>query len=136
MFVFLMIRRPPRSTRTDTLFPYTTLFRSFDLHAGHTETSLMLHLRPESVHMERAEPGNTAPLQQILTDLITGGIAAVSPNGVLGDPTRATADHGVEVLAAMIEEIHDRLTHKIGRAHVCTPVTNAQLVCRLLLEQN
>src|SRR3546814_21186511 len=27
---FLMIRRPPRSTRTDTLFPYTTLFRSFE----------------------------------------------------------------------------------------------------------
>src|SRR3546814_18542830 len=27
---FLMIRRPPRSTRTDTLFPYTTLFRSVD----------------------------------------------------------------------------------------------------------
>src|SRR3546814_13749602 len=38
---FLMIRRPPRSTRTDTLFPYTTLFRSglfnrrgFDMHLG------------------------------------------------------------------------------------------------------
>src|SRR3546814_1889928 len=31
MFFFLMIRRPPRSTRTDTLFPYTTLFRS---HTG------------------------------------------------------------------------------------------------------
>src|SRR3546814_1067823 len=30
-FFFLMIRRPPRSTRTDTLFPYTTLFRSDDL---------------------------------------------------------------------------------------------------------
>src|SRR3546814_2232377 len=29
MFCFLIIRRPPRSTRTDTLFPYTTLFRSF-----------------------------------------------------------------------------------------------------------
>src|SRR3546814_7168051 len=29
-FFFLMIRRPPRSTRTDTLFPYTTLFRSHD----------------------------------------------------------------------------------------------------------
>src|SRR3546814_1266653 len=28
LFVFLMILRPPRSTRTDTLFPYTTLFRS------------------------------------------------------------------------------------------------------------
>src|SRR3546814_9180018 len=31
-FFFLMIRRPPRSTRTDTLFPYTTLFRS--LYSG------------------------------------------------------------------------------------------------------
>src|SRR3546814_20677109 len=30
LFFFLMIRRPPRSTRTDTLFPYTTLFRSAD----------------------------------------------------------------------------------------------------------
>src|SRR3546814_2930866 len=29
-----MIRRPPRSTRTDTLFPYTTLFRSLDQQAG------------------------------------------------------------------------------------------------------
>src|SRR3546814_107173 len=30
-----MIRRPPRSTRTDTLFPYTTLFRSLDAELGH-----------------------------------------------------------------------------------------------------
>src|SRR3546814_18115983 len=29
LFFFLRIRRPPRSTRTDTLFPYTTLFRSY-----------------------------------------------------------------------------------------------------------
>src|SRR3546814_18866067 len=34
LFVFLMIRRPPRSTRTDTLFPYTTLFRSALRSAG------------------------------------------------------------------------------------------------------
>src|SRR3546814_5652707 len=34
MCFFLMIRRPPRSTRTDTLFPYTTLFRSSALR-GH-----------------------------------------------------------------------------------------------------
>src|SRR3546814_15237755 len=31
LLLFLMIRRPPRSTRTDTLFPYTTLFRSHRL---------------------------------------------------------------------------------------------------------
>src|SRR3546814_15545903 len=33
-FFFLMIRRPPRFTRTDTLFPYTTLFRSQAEHVG------------------------------------------------------------------------------------------------------
>src|SRR3546814_10270491 len=34
VFFFLRIRRPPRSTRTDTLFPYTTLFRSGPLRFG------------------------------------------------------------------------------------------------------
>src|SRR3546814_8978031 len=34
VFFFLILRRPPRSTRTDTLFPYTTLFRSSQGH-GH-----------------------------------------------------------------------------------------------------
>src|SRR3546814_13751191 len=34
VFFFLMILRPPRSTRTDTLFPYTTLFRSWDYQRG------------------------------------------------------------------------------------------------------
>src|SRR3546814_4950538 len=33
IFFFLMVRRPPRSTRTDTLFPYTTLFRSLTSQA-------------------------------------------------------------------------------------------------------
>src|SRR3546814_5241253 len=41
LFFFLMIRRPPRSTRTDTLFPYTTLFRS---HLGEVgETHMRQH---------------------------------------------------------------------------------------------
>src|SRR3546814_10070430 len=39
-----MIRRPPRSTRTDTLFPYTTLFRSLDL--AHGELLWILVQRP------------------------------------------------------------------------------------------
>src|SRR3546814_1960596 len=37
--VFLMIRRPPRSTRTDTLFPYTTLFRSWTVAVSFLEAS-------------------------------------------------------------------------------------------------
>src|SRR3546814_54489 len=42
--LFLMIRRPPRSTRTDTLFPYTTLFRSRSaLFDGGTESAAAFH---------------------------------------------------------------------------------------------
>src|SRR3546814_618470 len=41
LFFFLMIRRPPRSTRTDTLFPYTTLFRSGWAPAGAAFSSLL-----------------------------------------------------------------------------------------------
>src|SRR3546814_11258182 len=39
--LFLMIRRPPRSTRTDTLFPYTTLFRSGHFRAGVIDTDMI-----------------------------------------------------------------------------------------------
>src|SRR3546814_13633449 len=42
LFFFLMIRRPPRSTRTDTLFPYTTLFRS--VLAGYAEGSNQMRI--------------------------------------------------------------------------------------------
>src|SRR3546814_18608540 len=44
-----MIRRPPRSTRTDTLFPYTTLFRSLELGApdfAYERLGITLHDRP------------------------------------------------------------------------------------------
>src|SRR3546814_9998601 len=37
-----MIRLPPRSTRTDTLFPYTTLFRSIEILASYTSAILLL----------------------------------------------------------------------------------------------
>src|SRR3546814_12179957 len=47
--LFCMIRRPPRATRTDTLFPYTTLFRScqrMTLPNGFAERDPALNLRP------------------------------------------------------------------------------------------
>src|SRR3546814_19914566 len=48
VFFFLMQRRPPRSTRTDTLFPYTTLFRSRQMHC-----TLNLSTRPASTASQR-----------------------------------------------------------------------------------
>src|SRR3546814_19577044 len=45
---FLMIRRPPRSTRTDTLFPYTTLFRSPYPRPAHAAAACRVVRLPES----------------------------------------------------------------------------------------
>src|SRR3546814_4039224 len=55
MFLFLMLRRPPRSTRTDTLFPYTTLFRSREHRGDHRGVSLADEVRPieDLAHDER-----------------------------------------------------------------------------------
>src|SRR3546814_16202687 len=49
MFFFLMIRRPPRSTRTDTLFPYTTLFRS----AGRPRRRRLSHQQPHEPRLSQ-----------------------------------------------------------------------------------
>lgn len=72
-----------------------------DAHAGFTETSLMLHLRPRSVRLRRAQAGNTTPIRQLLPVLVEHGVRAVSPNGVLGDPKGATAREGLRLLKAM-----------------------------------
>src|SRR3546814_16509658 len=53
VFFFLMIRRPPRSTRTDTLFPYTTLFRSFG-KIGVTPEAASTWFLPRIVGISRA----------------------------------------------------------------------------------
>src|SRR3546814_1914158 len=83
---FLMIRLPPISTRTDTLFPYTTLFRSAPLLLRVTADPQQPELH---LHIDGADP------------------------------------------RAIPHLVH----REIGRAHVRTPVTNAHLVCRLLLEK-
>src|SRR3546814_11328951 len=49
LFFFLMIRRPPRSTRTDTLFPYTTLFRSVFHAKPRAEIEALLAAHPNVI---------------------------------------------------------------------------------------
>src|SRR3546814_8023045 len=85
-----MIRRPTRATRTDTLFPYTTRFRS---GTGRTR------------------------------------------QGRAGVPVGAQRQLYRGWRAWQRRAAGRRRQYKIGRAYVCTPVTNAQLVCRLLLEK-
>ncbi|MCO1656838.1 mycofactocin biosynthesis peptidyl-dipeptidase MftE [Pseudonocardia humida] len=72
-----------------------------DAHAGHTETSILLELDPSVVRTGAAQPGNTAPLRELLPALRRGGVTAVSRNGVLGDPTGASAVQGRSLLDEM-----------------------------------
>ena len=74
-----------------------------DAHAGHTETSLLLHISPGEVRADRWLAGNRAPLSELLPSMRRGGVAAVSPVGVLGDPTTATAAEGKRILAEMVD---------------------------------
>lgn len=73
-----------------------------DAHAGRTETSLLLHLAPDLVRADRAEAGETRPVQQLLPALRARGVRAISANGVLGDPSGASAEEGGRILAGMI----------------------------------
>ncbi|MFI6149234.1 mycofactocin biosynthesis peptidyl-dipeptidase MftE [Streptomyces sp. NPDC051109] len=70
-----------------------------DSHAGRTETSVMLALRPRAVRMQDAVPGDGRPLAEVLPVLMESGVRAVSPNGVLGNPLGATALEGATVLS-------------------------------------
>lgn len=86
-----------------TLLPHPLGLPGMDPHAGRTETSLMLHLAPQRVRMDRAVAGNTAPLRELLPVMRTRGVRGVSGNGVLGDPTGASAAEGAELLRALVD---------------------------------
>lgn len=87
-----------------------------DAHAGHVETSLMLHLAPHRVRLERAEAGNCTPLRDLLPELVRGGVSAVSANGVLGDPTGASASAGALIMRAMVEDVVEAVLGSIHPA--------------------
>lgn len=74
-----------------------------DLHAGHTETSVLLHISPEVVWTDEWTPGNGAPLAELIEPMRSGGVAAVSPVGVLGDPTTASAAEGARLFTEMVD---------------------------------
>lgn len=76
-----------------------------DAHAGRTETSMLLALSPEVVVPDAAEPGDLRPLSELLPELRSGGVVAVSANGVLGDPSGASATEGAVLLDAMLADL-------------------------------
>ena len=65
----------------------------------------MLAIAPERVRLEAAAAGATAPLSELMPRLVEGGVRAVSPNGVLGDPAGASADEGRALLEAEVARL-------------------------------
>lgn len=76
-----------------------------DLHAGRTETSLMLAIAPDRVRPGPWEPGARGELEELLPLLQTRGVRAVSPNGVLGDPGGADPTEGTQLLEDAAAEL-------------------------------
>ncbi|MEY2939477.1 MAG: hypothetical protein RIS58_464 [Actinomycetota bacterium] len=80
-----------------------------DAHAGHIETSLMLHLAAHLVHMGRAEAGDLRPLPEIADELIRSGMRSVTSNGVLGDPRGASREDGERLFAQLVDQLIDHV---------------------------
>src|SRR3546814_990090 len=113
-----MLRRPPRSTRTDTLFPYTTLFRSarkLALFVGFARLA----------DADRLIIGLGVDIDETTVDL--------APRRALFERRDRRTQGSVREHRAIDQHAVGR---EIGRAHVCTPVTNAHIVCSLMHETN
>src|SRR3546814_2707816 len=124
-----MLRRPPRSTRTDTLFPYTTLFRSFPRPQvilvigvngiGKTTTIAKLaHLLQEDDYGVMLAAGDTfraAAIGQLATWAqrigapIIRGPEGGDPSAVVFDAVKAATDQGID---ALIVDTAGRLQNK------------------------
>src|SRR3546814_5250331 len=177
-----MMRRPPRSTRPDTLFPYTTLFRS----APGGETDALTEVEAiqfadvkvwmadganqtvqQAIGAAAGGVGDTAGDIVLMRDGVHSGDVTIDKSitllgygdtstvltgpGDAGSGIAVVADgvtiegigvtgyrYGIFVDTAISDLTLDGISasgNEIGRAHVCTPVTNAHLVCRFLLEQ-
>src|SRR3546814_2273566 len=121
-----MIRRPPRSTRTDTLFPYTTLFRSFP---------------------ERRDPFDLrARGQEPRSEQLAAGDLAAPPQHLIGQVTRRSEEHTSELQSLMRISyavfclkkkqihLHNRLHNKPHiPQHNCTHHTNDKTPTLLIL---
>src|SRR3546814_15562141 len=100
-FFFLIIRRPPRSTRTDTHFPYTTLFRS--LAVTHTLSSDLLQ--------DLKRLGFTEYEARVYVQLLRQSPATAYEIAKAASVPRPNTYHALEALAK-------RGAVQIGRAHV------------------
>lgn len=73
------------------------------VHAGEWETSMLMAIHPDLVPLERGEPGYTGDPQAAIGAIFGAGVQTVAENGVIGDPTRAGAEHGRRYCEKVLE---------------------------------
>src|SRR3546814_4376634 len=123
-----MIRRPPRSTRTDTLFPYTTLFRSLLLQrrAGGEQ-------RRRGQRRRRAQTEKPSPAVRFRGHLLVVHrfpcIAFLASFNGSRPIRRLPLQNPTKPEVSGRRPAPERSRAQIGRAHVGTPVPNAHIVC-------
>jgi creatinine amidohydrolase len=76
-----------------------------DAHAGRVETSIMLALSPGDVRLDVAAAGDARPLAEVMPTLREHGVGGVSANGVLGNPTGASAAEGETLLRLLTADL-------------------------------
>src|SRR3546814_10369935 len=123
-----MIRRPPRSTRTDTLFPYTTLFRSYGVMptvAAGADPDHLLSLKCAHDALEDAGYLHK-PFDRERAGVVVGR-GTYGNRGMAGIMSRTLfLDQAMDLIRGLRPDFSAQdVRRQIGRAHVCTPVTNA-----------
>lgn len=73
------------------------------IHSGEWETSMVMAIHPELVHLERAQAGYIGDPDEAFRKIFAGGTDSLSKIGVVGDPTRASAEHGERYWEVVIE---------------------------------
>src|SRR3546814_2839908 len=116
-----MIRRPPRSTRTDTLFPYTTLFRSRFLHRRDLVLGLALPAGDDRTGVAHAAARRRADARDEADHRLlaaTAGLVLQELGGLFFGRAADLADHDDRLGGFVGEEKLQHIDEEIGRAHV------------------
>src|SRR3546814_1125456 len=124
-----MIRRPPRSTRTDSLFPYSTLFRSQACARGDGHASGTTGMCPGWQARTTFQVNNMFDTTPQLD--CAGRILKLDRPRVLGIINVTTASFSDGGEHATVEAAVASGLRQIGRAHVRPQVPHAHIVCRL-----
>src|SRR3546814_2732959 len=147
-----MIRRAPRSPRTDTLFPYTTLVRAGRIACARGDGVLQAG-KPERVDTAtlfsvgslskvataaialRLVDAGTLDLDRDVSAYLTRWTLPPNPFTAVRPVTlRGILSHSAGLTLSAFPDFQPGAALQSGRANVCTPVTNAHHVCRLPLE--